>query len=100
MESQEEEPPEKCIPWSGPEMRGEVRLDPCSQGGVIMLGGEGGTLCSSRWGGRRAVDIVSSSRACPPDKPGSGVPGRAWAPALGVRGTEHVLLGALSCGGF
>ena len=32
-----------------------------------------------------------SSGARHPDKPGVAVPGTAWDPALGVRGTEHLL---------
>lgn len=60
---------------------------------VIKLGGGSGVpIAPDRGGG----EVGCGHMSCPPDKRRIGVPGRAWDPALGVRGTERLLLGVLS----
>lgn len=106
--------------WSGPEGRGsrpEVgggggQGRKCGPGEVVRARSAGGGPIESRLskrvimrGGGSGVPIAPDGVggevgcghwSCPPDKPRTGVSGRAWGPALGVRGTERLLLRVLS----
>lgn len=72
-------------------MLGGVRLDTCAQRGEILLGVGGGRWFMEPQTGWEVGCGPRSSVARHPDKPGVAVPGTAWDPALGVRGTEHLL---------